>query len=173
VFDELFGLPAHPLMVHAPVVLVPLTALIAIGYALLPPLRRRVGWLLVLAGLAGAGTGFGAVESGKKLAERTGGTTPAILEHQGFGENLRNLAVLMAVVAVVLVVVDMARHGRSRPTVEEDEDGYHHARPRSGGLMLGAVSVVLSLGLLGAAGGAAYFAVRAGHTGATMVWGTQ
>jgi len=48
VFGAVVGLPAHVLLVHAVVVLVPLTAVAAVGCAVFPPLRRRFGVLLPL-----------------------------------------------------------------------------------------------------------------------------
>jgi len=42
VFEQLLGLPAHPLLLHATVVFVPLLALGTIAYAVVPRLRRRV-----------------------------------------------------------------------------------------------------------------------------------
>jgi hypothetical protein len=172
VFDEIFGLPAHPLMVHAPVVLIPLTVGAAVVYGLLPPVRHRIGWLLVLLALAGAGTAYAAVESGKRFAVAQGGVTPVIAEHEDLGEMLRNLAALLALIAVVLVVVDRARHRRRRLQFADDGSPHTYARARSGGVLLGAVSIVLTLGLLGAAGTAGFYAVRSGHTGAKMVWDT-
>jgi hypothetical protein len=50
VFDEINGLPAHPLVVHGAVVLVPLLCLTAIAFALLPRVRGQVWW--AAAGLA-------------------------------------------------------------------------------------------------------------------------
>ena len=41
------GIPAHPLLVHAIVVLAPLTALLAILCALWPAARRRFVWLVL------------------------------------------------------------------------------------------------------------------------------
>jgi uncharacterized membrane protein len=170
VFDELFGLPAHPLMVHAPVVLIPFTVLVAVIYGLIPPVRQRLGLLLILLALAGAGTAYGAVESGKRFAIRQGGVTPVIAEHQDLGEMLRNVAGLLALVVAVLVIVDRARNRRRRLQFADDGSPHTYARARSGGLLLGAVSIVLTLGLLGVAGGAAYYVARTGHTGAKMVW---
>jgi hypothetical protein len=171
VFDEILGLPAHPLMVHAPVVLVPLTVLVALVYGVLPPARQRIGWALVLLALAGAGAAYAAVESGQRFAVARGGVTPDIAGHQELGEMLRNLALLLAVVAVVLVVVDRARHRRRRLQFAEDGSPHTYARTRSGGVLLGVVSVILTLGLLGVAGAAGYYAYEAGHSGAEMVWG--
>src|SRR4051794_9915389 len=52
--DSLFGLPAHPLLVHIPVVLIPLGALGAV-LMLWPRLRHALGWwvcgIVVVAGI--------------------------------------------------------------------------------------------------------------------------
>lgn len=170
-FDEIMGLPAHPLMVHAPVVLIPLTVLVALVYSLVPPVRQRLGWILVLLALAGSGTSYAAAESGSRFAVKLGGATPAISEHEDFGQMLRNLAALLAVVAVVLVVVDRARHRRRRLQFADDGSPHTYARARSGGVLLVVVSLVLTLGLLAVAGGAGYYVYRTGESGAEMVWG--
>ena len=170
-FDEIMGLPAHPLMVHAPVVLIPLTVLTALVYGLIPPVRQRLGWLLVLFSLAAAGTSYAAAESGSRFAVELGGATPAISEHEDFGQMLRNLAALLALVAVVLVVVDRARHRRRRLQFADDGSPHTYARARSGGVLLVVVSVVLTIGLLAVAGGAGYYVYLTGESGAEMVWG--
>ena len=46
-FEEIGGLPLHPLVLHAAVVFVPLQVLLALGYALLPALRRATLWAVV------------------------------------------------------------------------------------------------------------------------------
>ena len=164
-FDEILGLPAHPLMVHAPVVLIPLTVLTAVVYGLVPPLRQRLGWLLVLFALAGAGAAYAATQSGTRFAAKLGGITPVIDEHRDFGD--------MALVALLLVVVDRARHRRRRLQFADDDSPHTYAKARSGGMLLGVVSVILTLGLLGVAGTAGYYVYQAGHSGAKMVWGDQ
>ena len=174
-FDEIFGLPAHPLMVHAPVVLIPLTVVAAVVYALLPPLRPRVGWVLVLASLGGTATAWAAAQAGVKMSESLQ-SSPQLNEHGQHGELLWQYAGLLAVVSVVLVAVDVSRRSRASAARDDDEYGYSHRRASgrsSGGVLLGVVSLVLTLALLGAAGVAGYYAVRTGHTGATMVWGNS
>ncbi|HEV2088977.1 MAG TPA: DUF2231 domain-containing protein [Cryptosporangiaceae bacterium] len=167
--EEIFGIPAHPLMVHAPVVLVPLTALVALVYGVVPPLRRHLGWLLALLALAAAGASVAAVLSGEAFAAKLG-SSPAIARHQDLGEAMRNFVVLLAVAAIALVVVDWLRIRRSRRAAESEAPGAA-AAPRSGSLVLVGVSVVLTVGVLGLAGAATAYAVRAGHSGAEMVWG--
>ncbi len=67
--DTFAGLPAHPLLVHAPVVLVPVVALLVILMIVRPQWLERFGWLAVgLAGLALV-TGVLAENSGEALEE--------------------------------------------------------------------------------------------------------
>jgi drug/metabolite transporter (DMT)-like permease len=67
--DSLFGLPAHPLVVHVAVVLVPLAALGTFAIAFWGAARRRIGWIVVaLAFVAFVGC-FLAKESGEALQE--------------------------------------------------------------------------------------------------------
>jgi uncharacterized membrane protein len=47
--SKLFGLPAHPLIVHIPVVLLPIAVLGAILIVVSPAWRARIGWLVVVA----------------------------------------------------------------------------------------------------------------------------
>jgi uncharacterized membrane protein len=169
VFDTIFGLPAHPLMVHAPVVLIPLAVAAALVYAIVPPLRERVGWVLVLLSVGGAAAAFAAVESGTRFAAKQA-SSQRLNTHGNFGLDVRDFAILLAVVSVVLVGVDMARRGRSTFRPPSDTDGYTYQRPRSGGVLMGVVSVVLSIGLIAVSGAALYYVVRTGHTGAQMVW---
>jgi uncharacterized membrane protein len=49
--DKIFGLPAHPLLVHIPVALIPLCAVGAIVMVASASWRQRIGWVIV--GLAG------------------------------------------------------------------------------------------------------------------------
>ena len=67
--DTFFGLPSHPLLVHAVTVLFPLAALGGIVIAISPSWREKIGWITV--GLAGVGLVFTwlAKESGEALEE--------------------------------------------------------------------------------------------------------
>ena len=89
--DDVFGVPLHPLVVHAVVVLVPLASLGAVAVALVPRWRRPYGWLV----LAITTVAFATVP----VATRTGGDLEASLElggpvaekvaeHQEWGERV-------------------------------------------------------------------------------------
>ena len=64
---EIAGLPLHPLVVHAAVVLIPLTALLTIGLAVLPRWRWLLRWPTAAASLVCVGLAFLATTSGKSL----------------------------------------------------------------------------------------------------------
>ena len=78
---KLFGLPAHPLLVHVPVVMVPLAALGAIAIVVRPRWRRSAGPIvLALAFVGGLGTQL-AMMSGEDLQ----GAVRTFLEKGGPG----------------------------------------------------------------------------------------
>ncbi len=61
------GLPLHPLVVHAVVVLVPLTVLAAIVFAVLPKQRWLLRWPLAAGAVVSAAVTIVAKQSGEKL----------------------------------------------------------------------------------------------------------
>lgn len=155
--DRIFGLPAHPLIVHAAVVLTPLLAALVIAYAVLPllrlsHLRNRLNWAVVLSALAAPVAVFAAKQSGETLSERMfRGNMPApVAEHERLAGPLMLLTVGLAVTALLLVRV---------------------TRPRPAGPATGPAAVVVSVVAVAFALAAGYFVVRLGHSGATAVWG--
>ncbi|HEX2356851.1 MAG TPA: hypothetical protein VHI50_10380, partial [Micromonosporaceae bacterium] len=66
-FEEILGVPAHPLLVHAAVVFVPLLIAAALAYALVPALRGRVGWAVALLAVAAPLAAWFATLSGNRL----------------------------------------------------------------------------------------------------------
>lgn len=142
-FDVVAGLPVHPLVIHAVVVLGPLSAVLLLAYALRPSWRVGLRWPTLLLSLVAAASAFVATESGEALEERVG--DPAF-EHAEKGD-LAAISMYVLVGAVIVVVFLLARAGRA-------------ARAS-------AVSVVIAL----AATAFTFFAVYdAGHSGASSVW---
>ncbi|TKK83586.1 hypothetical protein FDA94_33105 [Herbidospora galbida] len=147
-FDSVFGLPLHPLVVHAAVVFTPLLAAVAVAYAVLPRFRARLDWALVLLAVAAPISVFVARMSGEALKEsRYGGQAPApVAEHESFALPLLLTSIALAVVALALVWAVSKGRGRTLTTV---------------------LSVLAVAGALAVT----FYVVRAGHTGATAVWG--
>jgi len=102
-FDLINGLPVHPLVVHAAVVLVPLTAIGVIAMALWPRFSQRHGWLVVGTSLVALGADFLAKESGERLEALT---AEPRFDHAELGDIMPVFAAALAVVVVVLWLID-------------------------------------------------------------------
>jgi hypothetical protein len=154
--NNLFGLPAHPLVVHAVVVLVPLAALGAIAVALSPALRQRYGSLVALVALADLVLVPLATGSGEQLEDRI--TETALVEqHAEMGEQLLPFVAVMAAAVVALLLLHrlLARLG--------------DATPRPAWAAPWVVSLAVVLTLLGSVGSLVQ-AARIGHSGAKSAW---
>ncbi|MEJ3743199.1 DUF2231 domain-containing protein [Actinomycetes bacterium KLBMP 9797] len=152
-FDEIMGLPAHPLLVHAAVVFVPLLAVVAVVYAFVPKVRGRIGWAAVLLAIAAPGAAFVAKLSGEQLEERliAANYGPEILaqinDHQGYGDLTVYFSGGLGLATLLLV---LATSGRARRA------------PGWVGWALGVVVLVL-------AGVTGYFVYQTGDSGANAV----
>lgn len=137
-----FGLPLHPLVVHAVVVLLPLSALGLIACIVVKRFRQRYAGLAVLGLAAGTGAAWVALLSGHALADQVG--TPAA--HMAWGEWLPRVATATLVAAAVWYFLQ-------RGKAETD-------------------NLAKGLGILTALLSAASVAltVVVGHSGATAVW---
>lgn len=150
--DVVAGLPVHPLVVHATVVVVPTAALAVAGAALWPRFRRWAYAAPLLLALGALVLVPVSTQSGEALEERVG-ETPLVETHAELGEGLIVWVALLAVVAVAGFAI--ARRERS------GADG--------GGLPRWAVPVVAVAALL-VAGGTVAQTVAIGHSGASAAW---
>ncbi|MEZ0077320.1 DUF2231 domain-containing protein [Planotetraspora sp. GP83] len=155
-FDQIFGLPAHPLIIHLAVMVTPLLAVLAIGYVVLPRFRQKLDWAVVLSALAAPVSVFAAQESGDALKERLfhGQTPAAVAAHEEFADPLLFVTLGLTVVTLVLVYVTRTRR---------DPGAAASSSARAVTLVLSAATVLLAL-VVG------YYVVRTGHSGATAVW---
>ncbi|GGO21350.1 hypothetical protein GCM10010116_42940 [Microbispora rosea subsp. aerata] len=153
-FDQVFGLPAHALLVHAAVIFAPLLAVLSVAYAALPRLRHKLDLALVATAVLALGSVYAAKQSGEALERRLfqGRPSGPIEVHSGFGETLLQATVPLTVVALAMVWLTRARRA---------PEG---TGSRVGVLVVSAAAVILAV-VVG------YYAVRTGHTGATAVWG--
>ena len=95
------GLPLHPLVVHAAVVLIPLSAVLAIWFAVQPRWRWLSRWPTAALSVAVVGISFIATSSGESLQETSPKLERAVHEHAERGELLSWLLVGFAVLVVV------------------------------------------------------------------------
>lgn len=142
-FDTFLGLPLHPLVVHAAVVLTPLAAIGLLVMVFSAKLRRKYIHLAVTAVILAAGSTVAAMLSGRAFAERVG--DPG--RHAQFG----TLTVIWtSVLAVVSVVWWLQQRGSDKPGALTKALG--------GLIAVGAIGSLVLVGLTG-------------HSGAERVWG--
>ncbi len=98
---ELNGVPLHPLVVHAVVVLGPLAALAGLAYAFVPQWRWLLRWPLVVLAVVTAVAAVVAVAAGEDLLSSRPELAPLVEEHQDRGELLRTVALGYALVSVL------------------------------------------------------------------------
>jgi hypothetical protein len=96
---EITGLPLHALVVHASVVLVPLTALLAIAFAVLPAWRWLSRWPSAVAAVVCVPLLFLTVKSGEAL-ERDRHLQQLVKTHEARGHLLFDFIIVFAVVVV-------------------------------------------------------------------------
>jgi len=151
------GLPLHPLVVHAVVVLVPLTVLAAIGFAVLPKQR----WLLRLPLAAGAVVSaivsIVAKQSGEKL-QTSFQNSPLVKIHA----DRANLLVLLVYGFTIVALIAAFTLGGSSQLASGSL-----ARAATGGR---AVQLVVAAGLVVAAVIVAIQVARVGDAGSRAVW---
>jgi hypothetical protein len=178
VLEEFMGVPAHPLLIHFPVVLVPLLALLAIAYALVPLVRPHTQWVLGLLALAAPVATLVAKLSGDEFFDRmiardeiTPEFFPRIEEHQDLGTNTLYATIALGVLTLALVyfVRPRARVAVGATVGGPAEPGGAAARPAAAGSNR-ILSLVLTVLIVVAAGVSLYYVIRTGDTGAKNVW---
>lgn len=161
-FDIINGLPLHPLVVHAVVVLLPLACLGTIAIALRPSWRSRYGVLVVACAALSTALIPVATSSGEALERHVG--DPG--EHAALGDQLIWFAIPLLVLSAALVWLHRRHHAPAR-------DGRGDSAPGSGqGASRTALRVVAALALV-AALAASVQVFRVGDSGARAAWGDQ
>jgi hypothetical protein len=151
--DQIFGVPAHPLFVHVPVVLVPLAAILAV-VAIYKRFRQPL--LIAVATMAAIG-GIGvllAASSGEGLGESVQRTT-LIHDHEEKGDAAQAPAVIFGGIAVVAAAEEVLRRSKYAQKLAK--------------LPKWAPAVLLTATIASGAVATA-FVYDAGHTGAKAVW---
>lgn len=139
--EFIFGIPAHPLIIHAVVVLLPVSAIGMIAMVLIPPFRGKVQKYFVAGALIIAtGSAFLATQSGKSLS-----MVDSVSEyHQEWGTRTFYAALALTALSAVWLWLD--------------------TKPKSiYKTVTGILVVIVSLTAITAT-------VLAGHSGAESVW---
>lgn len=148
------GLPLHPLVVHAVVVLLPLSAVGTVLIAVRPPWRRRFGAAVAALTVLAVATVPVAQQTGEQLHDKLG-YNPLIEQHAELGETLLPYAIVFGVLVLALVLTGWLADRR--------------ARTAGAGLWHVLVAALAVLAVLSAAATTARV-VQIGHSGSTAVW---
>ncbi|HSP28345.1 MAG TPA: DUF2231 domain-containing protein, partial [Ilumatobacteraceae bacterium] len=144
------GLPAHPLVVHAAVILLPLAAVGLLLVAAIPRARRLSAPIVLGTALAATVAVGLAQQSGEALEDRVT-ETELVEEHAEQGESVLPWAIAVTVMSALVA---------AEP----------YARSRLGKLPPLAVTAVLVGASLIVAAGATWTVIDVGHSGAKSVW---
>jgi predicted membrane protein DUF2231 len=157
----IYGIPAHPLLVHAVVVLLPLAAVCAAALAVRPSWRQRYAWPVLGLTLAGVGSVPLAQEAGEQLQARMAGLdNPLITKHANLGNDLLPFALGFGVAVVLLLVAGRLADRERTAAAESTEIPKTWRR----------IAIVMSVLVVCAGVATTVQTVRIGHSGATAVW---
>lgn len=162
---NVFGLPAHPLLIHLPVIGIPLLAIAVLAYVLLP--RRRAGLMLPVAVLtvitvAATVVAAGSGEKLQSMLPAQDRQSALLHQHTELGDQTRIIVILFGLVTLAYLYLDRRRRLRLADLASP-------VGPASPG---GASRLILALGvaavLLG--GVSTVWDIRTGHSGAKSAW---
>lgn len=155
---EIGGLPLHPLVVHAAVVFVPLSALASIVFVAVPRWRWLSRWPAVVLALVAVLSVWAARITGPMLLDARPGLADLVATHEARGSLLALLvlpyAALVVAAALSLAGVSPLPSGR----------GAHEVRWPSVARTLPALTALASLAVL-------VLVVLTGDSGSRAVWG--
>jgi ABC-type branched-subunit amino acid transport system permease subunit len=148
----IWGLPAHALLVHAIVVLAPLTAALEILCGFWPAARRRLVWLVLALAAGTLVLTPITTEAGEWLKHQRGANvSPILQEHAERGDWMIYFSVALLVVAVALAVLHWL-------------EGRSDKRRTAATVVVAIIALVVGVSSI-------VTVARIGHSGAESVWG--
>jgi hypothetical protein len=160
---EINGLPAHALLVHVVVVMVPLAALALAVSAVWPAARDRLGGITPLLAAVALISVPMTTSAGEWLEHRTT-MTPLASAHAELGDTLLPWVVGLAVLSLLVWGVGRWKKQSAIPAIENDLPPARAPKARR------AVTVVLAVLALAVSAGSVNQLYRIGDSGARAVW---
>jgi uncharacterized membrane protein len=145
------GLPAHALLVHAIVVLAPLTALLEILCAFWPAARRRLVWLVLAFAVVTTALTPLTTAAGNWLYDHLGNDSAILQTHKERGGWMIYISVALLFVAIALAVMHWLASRSDNPRT--------------------VATVVVAVLALAVGVSSIITVVRIGDSGAHAVWG--
>lgn len=159
-FERFGDLPLHVLVIHAAVVVLPVSSLAAIVFALVPRWRWLLRWPVLLLGLGTAVLAYVAKESGEAFVAAMPDLGQLVREHQERGDLLFWYSLVFAVVSVAAFLV------LGGPSALASGKGAKATRSKPLELVTSAALVVIGVLVI-------WQTIRTGDSGAKAVWDGQ
>ena len=169
--ETFFGIPAHPLLVHVPAVLLPLAAIGVVIMVIRPAWHQRYRWAVLAVGLVGTIGAILAADAGESLEER-------IIAKEGFaaaggwedhaeaGDTARLFAIIFFVVLAAFILIPWfieRRKARGAAATTATTEPTAATLPRWATIGLAMLALAGSVGTV-------VTVIIAGHSGAKAVW---
>jgi hypothetical protein len=165
-----FGVPAHPLLVHIPAVLLPLAAIGVIVMVIRPAWRRRYQWAVLAIGFVGTVGAILAADAGESLAAqitaKEGAAAAAGWEdHAEAGDTARLFAIIFLILLALFILVPWYLERRA---AQATHTGDETVQPDQGPPKW--VGLALAVLVLVGSAASVVTVIVAGHSGAKAVW---
>lgn len=156
-----FGIPAHPLLVHVPAVLLPLAAIGVVMMVIKPAWHERYRWAVLAIGFVGVVGAILAASAGESLGDRIRSTKGRAAgswgDHAAAGETARTFAIIFFIVLAAFILVPWylerrRTHNQSTLTLPKW------------------ASTAMAVLVLAGSVGTVVTVILAGHSGAKAVW---
>ena len=164
----LFNLPAHPLIVHIPVIGIPLMVLAVIAYMVVPSKPTWLFWasgilttIVAIATVAAAGSG----EQLEEMLPQADQGSTLVSRHAALGEQTEFIVLAFAGVALAYLALDWWRRRRGT-----DASGIQISRIHLRATSVNRLLTVLLAAAIIAGSAATVWDVRTGHAGAKSSW---
>jgi hypothetical protein len=156
-FERFGDLPLHVLVIHVTVLVLPVGALTAIVFALVPKWRWLLRWPTLLLGLGSLVCAFVAKKSGEAFVAAVPQLEPLVKVHRERGNLLFWFCLVFAVVAVAAFLL------LSGPAALASGRGSKETKSRPLEILVSAAVVVIGVVVI-------YQTIRTGDAGAKAVW---
>lgn len=165
--DTISGIPAHPLFVHIPAVLLPLAAIGAIFLVIKASWNERYKWAVLAITGVGALGAILAAGAGESLEEALPSNERASIEsHAEMGDTAKALAIVFFIGVLAWVIVPWFLNRKAAQQTKAV--GADVSAARSGGPKW--LKPLLAVIMLGTATASVITVIDAGHSGAKHVW---
>jgi predicted membrane protein DUF2231 len=159
-FERFGDLPLHVLVIHVTVLVLPVGALTAIVFALVPKWRWLLRWPTLVMGLGSLVCAFVSKESGEAFVKAVPQLDPLVKVHEDRGDLLFIFCIVFAAFAVAAFLL------LTGPSALASGKGAKATKSRPLELVVSAAVVVIGVVVI-------YQTIRTGDAGAKAVWTGQ